>query len=57
VKVWVDPPQGWLYGFPKPWDKKKYPDIRSWLIYNGYAAKDIDFAMQNLRMWEENDDE
>lgn len=32
--VWVDPPSGWLYGFPKLWDRKG--NCQDWMIANGY---------------------
>jgi hypothetical protein len=35
-QLMVDPPSGWLYGFPKVWDKLQHPDMTQWLIDNGY---------------------
>lgn len=35
----VDPPSGWRYGFPKVWNRKTHPDMKAWLIENGYPAK------------------
>lgn len=35
-KVYVDPPSGWQYNFPKIWDKEQYPDFEKWLVDNGY---------------------
>lgn len=32
--VWVDPPSGWRYGFPKLWDRKG--SCQDWMIANGY---------------------
>ena len=32
--VWVDPPSGHRYGFPKLWDRKT--ECREWMIANGY---------------------
>jgi len=32
--VWVDPPSGWRYGFPKLWDRKG--TCQDWMIANGY---------------------
>lgn len=49
-KYMVDPPSGWPYGFPKPCEDGI--DIRQWLLDNGYPEKDVDFALQHLRMWE-----
>jgi len=35
-KLWVDPPQGWRYGFPKVWDATEEPDCNAWMIKQGY---------------------
>lgn len=32
----VDPPSGWRFGFPKVWNRKTHPDMRAWLVENGY---------------------
>ena len=54
----IDPPSGWLYGFPKPYDKKKDGDLKDFFKKNGYPEKDINFALENCRMWnvEENNE-
>lgn len=44
-KVWADPPLGWKYGFPKVWDQHKDPNLKTWLIANGYPEKDINLAL------------
>ena len=46
----VDPPSGWLYGFPKevPAD---VTDFRQWLIDEGYPESEVDFGMQHIRQW------
>lgn len=51
MRVMIDPPSGWKYGFPKelPQDVQ---DIRQWFIDNGYPEKDVDFAMKHCRQWE-----
>lgn len=36
AELWVDPPSGWRYGFPKVWNQKEHPDMRQWMIDNGY---------------------
>jgi hypothetical protein len=38
-KVMVDPPDGWRYGFPRVWDRAKFPDCREWMIKNGYPRR------------------
>lgn len=55
-KLWVDPPSGWRFGFPKIWDKVKYPDFKSWLIYQGYPEEEYERYNGNyIRYWEAND--
>lgn len=39
--VLVDPPSGWLYGFPKPMPADT-ADVIAWLVENGYPRKNID---------------
>ena len=52
-KMWVDPPSGWRYGFPKVYDPDAgIPDMRVWLWTNGYPERDLDLAVKYLRMWE-----
>jgi hypothetical protein len=41
TNTYVDPPQGYMYGFPKIWDKQKFPDLKKWLIKQGYPKKMI----------------
>jgi hypothetical protein len=54
TRVYIDPPSGWKYGFPKLYSSTvDGEDIRSWLLLNGYPEKDVDFALNYLRMWEE----
>lgn len=50
-RVMVDPPSGWMYGFPALWDKKKYGTLAMFLRAKGYPEKDIDFALSYCRMW------
>lgn len=44
----VDPPSGWLYGFPKSFDPEK-DDYRQMLLSSGYPEKDIEFALNHSR--------
>jgi hypothetical protein len=49
-KKMIDPPSGWMYGFPKV-----LPDnvnLRAWLLEQGYPEKDVDWAMDHCRYWE-----
>jgi len=60
----VDPPSGWQYGFPRPYDfEPSHPnlpgeeyrqEVREWWRDTGYPSKDIDFAIEHSRYWEEN---
>lgn len=59
-RVWVDPPSGWKYGFPKIWEKKtENEDMYEWLINEGYPAKMIEDMGKVffVRMWEATHDE
>lgn len=49
----VDPPSGWMYGFPAPLQD----DYRQQLIDAGYPEADLDFAMKHSRYWEDRGDE
>lgn len=43
MKLWIDPPSGWKYGFPKVWDSEKDSrDIYKWMVENGYPQALID---------------
>ena len=33
---YVDPPSGWMYGFPRLYDPAKDGDMRAWMIATGY---------------------
>ncbi|MEO7692246.1 MAG: hypothetical protein ABIS51_23375 [Sphingomonas sp.] len=37
----IDPPSGWIYGFPKPFDPKQGQSTEVWLIDNGYPAHEV----------------
>lgn len=40
-KVWVDPPEGWRYGFPKIYNADTDGDSRDWMIREGYPEEKI----------------
>lgn len=49
VKIMVDPPGGWKYGFPKELKPdQSYEDL---LRKSGYPEKDIKLALQYSRQW------
>jgi len=56
MKYWVDPVQGWRYGFPKVWDSGADKDMAEWLEKHNYPLNDYPDI---VRMWpyEEGDDE
>ena len=57
-QLWVDPPSGWKYGFPKVWNGEG--NMTDWLIENGYPQKEIDSCGDYffVRQWPmEQDDE
>jgi hypothetical protein len=39
---WIDPPSGWKYGFPRPYDPVLGQSIDEWLLANGYPQSEID---------------
>jgi hypothetical protein len=42
-KVWVDPPSGWRYGFPKIYDRlEDGEDMHAWMVAQGYPQAEID---------------
>jgi len=49
-RLWIDPPSGWLYGFPKLWIPEKHGNLRAWLISNGYPAKEL-HSYTIIRQW------
>ena len=48
-RQWVDPAEGWKYGFPKIYDSEKDPPMRDWLLKQGYPEKMLEFP---IRCWE-----
>lgn len=40
-RVWVDPPAGWRWGFPKLWDPNVEPDCVEWMVSEGYPRAEI----------------
>lgn len=52
----VDPPSGWMYGFPKQYFKNKIDnetEVKNWLIENGYPKSEIDSLGKSfhIRCW------
>ncbi len=59
TKLWVDPPSGWRFGFPKVWSREKDGEMREWMIREGYPRQMMDEHgdLFYTRMWECNDDD
>lgn len=55
LKTMIDPPSGWMYGFPKEYTKKPDEDFNEWLVHEGYPQKLIDEfgAYLYCRYWDE----
>jgi hypothetical protein len=55
MKVWVDPPSGWKYGFPKLWDCQG--SLQEWLVREGYPKREIDSCNGYfyVRQWTDED--
>ena len=58
ARMWVDPPSGWRFGFPKVWDKEKHEDFQSWLVAEGYPEKEIKKMGEyfHCRFWDADND-
>lgn len=56
-RTMIDPPSGWMYGFPKVIPPEHHHRITEWVVENGYPQKMTESYFY-YRMWwvEENDD-
>jgi hypothetical protein len=54
MKIIIDTPQGWLYGFPKEIPNERIKDVTKWLVEEGYPKKLIESLGNafHYRMWE-----
>jgi hypothetical protein len=54
MKVYIDPPSGWQYGFPKVFDPVVDGDVLQWIVRSGYPQEEIDRLGKSfyLRSWE-----
>jgi hypothetical protein len=51
----IDPPSGWMYGFPKAIPDDILCDtalFRAWLVQQGYPEQDVELAVKHSRYWE-----
>ena len=53
--IMVDPPSGWVFGFPKPLPPE-VTDFRQWLIDEGYPESEVDTAINCCGCWEVDDE-
>lgn len=53
--MWVDPPAGWMYGFPKLYTPEVDGDLYTWLVDNGYPADHVDPSTL-VRFWDAEDE-
>jgi hypothetical protein len=54
MRVFIDPPSGWQYGFPKVWDPEMDEDVMLWMVKEGYPQEEIDRLGKSFyfRSWE-----
>lgn len=53
-KMWLDPCEGWRYGFPKLYDPDTDGDMHEWIYDNGYPRdKEIPYTS----MWYDDEGE
>ena len=52
MRRWVDPPSGWMYGFPKIHDTDfDNQNISEWLVEKGYPQSEVDQLGTSGSMW------
>ena len=39
TRLWVDPPEGWKFGFPAIYDPATDGQLSEWIISKGYPVK------------------
>ena len=56
-RIWIDPPEGWKYGFPKI--KTDDSNTMDWLVEQGYPKEEIDKLGDYFftRQWEATEEE
>jgi len=47
---YIDPPSGWMYGFPKLLPDNVV-DVNKWLVENGYPQSKIDSYGEHFYCW------
>lgn len=57
AQVWIDPPSGWRYGFPKKIMRGYTPsDAKALFRASGIPERDWDFSLRHCRMWPDDDE-
>ena len=53
TKLWVDPPEGWKYGFPAIYDSETDGQMSEWIVNKGYPVQTIkEYGEQwHIRCW------
>ena len=49
-KLLIDPPSGWMYGFPDYWIQEDHGSMEDFLRLKKYPEKDIQFALEHMRI-------
>jgi len=49
-RVWIDPPSGWMYGFPKICEDASRIVVHDWLVEQGYP-EDLITPGIIVRIW------
>ena len=55
-RLWVDPSEGWRWGFPKIWEPEKDGNVSAWLIRNGYPEAELK-RLDAVRYWDAKENE
>lgn len=59
MKIWVDPPSGWKYGFPLVYNPQTDGDVIEWMIRCGYPRDVMESYGEHFytRQWEAKDEQ
>lgn len=54
IKILIDPPDGWQYGFPKCVTEEEWEriiDLKEWCIANGYPESEANKFGDYISVW------
>jgi hypothetical protein len=57
TRLWVDPAEGWKYGFPKIYDPETDGTVADWLLKQGYPENLLKFPSRYWPAEEPKNDE